>query len=212
MSEPLFPPPMPEDLTQAILTRTSGSPCRRLQALACELVDGELAPGPASLARTHLEHCPACRALVAALRELPTILPSFQALEPGPAFTGAVLQATLPPDLPSFKTTWLRLARRPRICLEAAYLGTVAGILTLNAPLPGLRTLADSALVANLGQPLARVTPAFQATRARARLYEQKASVQAAQHSRQVRTFWGQVATTLRGWLARLSSTLFPKK
>ena len=53
---PLDPGASPE-LTRAILARTSGDPCQRLQSLACDFVDGSLEAGQASLVRLHLGCC-----------------------------------------------------------------------------------------------------------------------------------------------------------
>ena len=201
MTEPF--PPLDSRLTEAILARTSGSPCRRLEALACDLVDGLLEPVQASLAEAHLAHCPACRTLVAGLRELDAVLPAFAELDPGPAFTADILEETLPRPGPSFHTTWIRLMRRPRICLETAFLGTVAGLLTLQAPLP-LRALTGPAL-SRLAAPLDRMPPILQASQARSRACASRATLAATQEARRVRTFWGEVVATLRSWLARFS-------
>lgn len=198
-----FPPGDP-GLTQAILARTSGSPCRRLEALACDLADNLLDPAQTHLANGHLEHCPACRALVASLRELAATLPTLALLDPGPAFTTAVLQATVPASPPSFHAAWLRLMRRPRICLEAAYLGAVAGFIGLHAPLPTVRLMADSALVARLGNPVQRMAPALQARRAQIQACEQKAAVEASRQQRRLQSFWGRMVASLRSWLAWL--------
>ena len=215
MDEPRFDPDDPA-LLREILARTSGSPCRRLEALACDLVDGILTPAQASLAQGHLDHCPACRAMVASLRELQDVLPTLALLEPDAAFAPEVLQETCL-VLPTFRTTWLHLMRRPRICLETAYLGTVAGLLMWNAPLP---VLHPAALVARLGPPLehmgprlAQASPRLEAVRpqlhhaaAWARALEQRAIQTVARETRQARSFWDRVLTALRGWLLRLES------
>ena len=194
------------DLTQAILARTSGSPCRRLEAIACDWVDGQLEPGQVSLAQGHLDHCPACRALLASLEELQTLLPALALLQPPAAFTAEVLRATLPTEPPSFSDTCLRLLCRPRICLEAAYLGTVAGMLTLSLPLPTQRAVADATLVSHL-LPLQRVLPALQTTRARAQACERAATLGVARQARQAKTFWAHLLSSLRAWSLRWSNS-----
>lgn len=200
------------DLTRAILARTSGSPCRRLEALACDLVDGMLAPAQASLAQAHLDHCPACRTLLTALENLKTILPTLAQAEPGPALTAQVLQATLPATPPTFRTTWIRLMRRPRICLEAAYLGAVAGFISLHAPLPALHNLGDSALVMRLGTPAGQLAPALQASRSKVKDCGNRAARTASQQAQRARSFWGEVVATLRTWLAYLKGTPPPNR
>ena len=139
MTPPLGPQAA-SDLTRSILARTSGSPCQRLQALACAFVDGALEPGQGALVRAHLDHCAGCAALVAALRESSTILATLAGADPGPGFTRRVLAATslAPPcqDEGSWRSTWARLLHRPRICLEAAYLGAAAGLVGFALPVP----------------------------------------------------------------------------
>lgn len=195
------------ELTRAILARTSGSPCRRLEALACDLVDGTLAPAQTRLAQGHLEHCPACRTLLASLEELQAVLPTLALADPGPALTAQVLQATLPAAPPTFRSTWIRLMRRPRICLEAAYLGAVAGFISLHAPLPPLPNLAGSALIMRLGTPAGRLAPAFQSSQAKVKDCGNRVARTASQQAQKARTFWGEVVATLRTWLAYLKGT-----
>jgi anti-sigma factor RsiW len=159
------------DLTRAILGRTSGSPCQRLQTLACEYVDGELGEGQASLVCAHLEHCQACSALVAALREMDLVLPTLAQVDPGPWFTQRVLRVTVHAPRRDFgfrlRIAWSRLLHRPRIALETAYLGAAAGMIGLHLPLPALpstpsvptlvHTLSPSRLVQPLQAPAQRV-------------------------------------------------------
>lgn len=217
------------DLTRAILARTSGDPCRRLQVLACDLVDGLLAPLPAELAATHLDHCPACRNLIAALGTLRTVLPTLASLDPGPGFTQAVVQATahraprLTISPPSFHATWTRLMRRPRICFEAAYLGTAAGILALNVPASTLRQLADPSHLTALAHPRAAVAPVVQAAKVQALAFEtgQRQAVHAAAEKggqavanrvARVKAFGRRLLAVLKGWGERLTAEVGAKK
>ena len=171
MDEPFMKPPQPPlgpeaalDLTRAILSRTSGSPCQRLQALACEYVDGELGQGQVSLVRGHLEHCAACSALVATLSEMKRILPSLAEADPGPWFTQRVLRVTLHAPRRDFdfklRAAWSKLLHRPRIALETAYLGAAAGMMGLYLPHPTLPSLGSVPAVLqtlspkHLAQPL----------------------------------------------------------
>lgn len=121
------------DLTRSILGRTSGAPCARLRALACDLVDGALAADEAALAQGHLDHCPACAGLVAALRASARLLPALAEADPGLGFTARVLGATAQAPGPA-ASAWTRLLRRPRIALELAYLAAAAGILAFHSP------------------------------------------------------------------------------
>jgi len=155
---PLDPGGSPE-LTRAILARTSGDPCHRLQGLACDFVDGTLEAGQASLVRLHLGHCEACSALVEVLASLQTDLPAMAQVDPGPWFTQAVLRATR--HQPSrrgadLRDLWWRLMHRPRIALETAYLGAAAGLMGIYLPLPDL-ALRVPALVQPLGDSALRV-------------------------------------------------------
>lgn len=122
------------DLTQAILARTSGSPCESLRAQACAFVDGELEPMRANLVGAHLAHCPACAQLVATLQGAADRLTELRAADPGPWFTARVLRACGPAPRPSL---WRRLLHRPRFALEAAYVGAALAFLLLSLPLPG---------------------------------------------------------------------------
>jgi len=153
---PLDPGASPE-LTQAILARTSGDPCHRLQSLACDFVDGTLEAGQASLVRLHLGHCGACATLVEALASLQTDLPALAQVDPGPWFTQAVLRATRHQPIrqgADLRDLWWRLMHRPRIALEAAYLGAAAGLMGVYLPLPATQV---PALVQPLGDSALRV-------------------------------------------------------
>ncbi|MCE1204065.1 MAG: zf-HC2 domain-containing protein [Holophagaceae bacterium] len=155
---PLDPGASPE-LTRAILARTSGDPCHRLRDLACDFVDGTLEPGQASLARLHLGHCEACSALVETLASLQVDLPALAEVDPGPWFTQAVMRATRHQPLQGnagLHGLWWRLMHRPRIALEAAYLGAAAGLMGIYLPLPTL-TPRVPALVQPLGDSALRV-------------------------------------------------------
>jgi len=147
------------ELTRAILARTSGDPCHRLQSLACDFVDGTLEVGQASLVHLHLGHCAACAALVGALASLQADLPEMAQVDPGPWFTQAVLRATRrqpPPQEADLRDLWRKLMHRPRIALEAAYLGAAAGLMGIYLPLPAFAPRVP-ALVQPLGDSALRV-------------------------------------------------------
>jgi anti-sigma factor RsiW len=156
VNDAFLPPEAALDLTRAILARTSGSPCRRLRDLACAFVDGGLESGSESLVRAHLETCPGCAALVSALAASQRVLPRLAHLDPGPWFTQRVLRATV--HQRAQPSTWWKLMHRPRIALEAAYLGATAGLLGLSLPLPSTGLAAKvPALVQPLGASVQRV-------------------------------------------------------
>lgn len=142
------------DLTASILNLTSGPACPRLHALAWDLLAGQLAPDDQELAQRHLTRCPACRERLVRLEVAQQVLPGFADLDPGAAFTAAVLDRTrtIPPDplLPRdpLVEAWSRLMRRPRAALEAAYLATAAGLVLTQVPLPGSGHMAGPAFVA----------------------------------------------------------------
>ena len=88
--------PVAEDLTDAILARTSGPACPRAEEQLCDLVSGALAAGEAQLVRAHLEHCRRCQALAVTLRWLLPELREMGEVRPDAAFTADVLRATAP--------------------------------------------------------------------------------------------------------------------
>ncbi len=166
--KPTLPDPQAAlDLTRAILARTSGSPCARVEELACDYVDGDLEPAQQGLVRGHLEHCAGCAQLVAALGVATALLPRMAEVDPGPWFTARVLRATVHAPRPTRDgwATWMHLLHRPRIALEAAYVGTAMSLLGLSLPMPAsfpspralVRTLSPEPLVVPLKAPAQRV-------------------------------------------------------
>ncbi|MBI1751268.1 MAG: zf-HC2 domain-containing protein [Acidobacteria bacterium] len=140
MNEPLLPPEAGLDLTRAILARTSGPACQRLHNLACAFVDGELDSAQGGLVRLHLASCPSCQSLVGALIETRNLLPALAQTNPGPWFTQRVMRATTrrpaPQNATDRRPLWWKLMHRPRIALEAAYLGAAAGLVGSYLPIP----------------------------------------------------------------------------
>jgi hypothetical protein len=282
--------PLP-GLAEANLARTSGPPCLRVRERVCDFVDGTLDDGSAFLLAAHLAHCDACRALAEALRLASETLPAFGTMDPGPAFTGAVLartsamarqgagpdaafQAVPDPTLRSgpdsafqpvpdptlrsgpdsafqpvpdptlrsgpdsalqpvqdptlrsgpvtafppgpwapdpapfdlrVRQGWHRLLRRPRFCLEAAYLCTAAGLMAVHLPVPRPAVAARVSLqdlgrltlpLAGAGQGLAREGAALVDVARRAILSEPVSWGQAC--VREARTVIGRVTRALR--------------
>lgn len=150
---PIPPPPGDPGLTASILARTSGSPCGRLRSLACDFADGALEPDRAALVQAHLDICAGCAALVSALRFSSAALPALAEADAGPWFAERVMRATAwaPRPASGLRGGWARLMRRPRIALEAAYLGAMAGFVGFSLPAPSfLRAWRAPAVV----QPL----------------------------------------------------------
>lgn len=169
---PLGPPPQAPDealdLTRSILARTSGSPCARVKDLACDFVDGALEEARCGLVRDHLGHCRACAALVTVLERNTALLPRLAELDPGPWFTARVLRATVhAPPRPSldWRALGSKLLHRPRIALEAAYLGAALSVVGFALPTPAslpapraiVRAVSPMSLLAPLGPPAQRV-------------------------------------------------------
>ncbi len=188
-------PSAPPDLTNAILARTSGSPCARLREQACDYVDGGLAAGSRALVEGHLAHCPDCAALVAALREAGTVLPALGGADPGPWFTAQVLRATVTAPVPS--GFWARLMHRPRIALETAFLGTAACFVGVALPqAESLRSVP--ALVQPVGDRLCRT--AVRVTTPERRLAD-RAGLAVRSRAEQAKTCGTRLAERLRGWI-----------
>jgi len=138
---------------QGVLGRTTGSACEKACAQLPDLADGRLADLDRQLVQAHLEHCTACRAVAVALGWLDPLLPELAELDPGPAFTAAVVRRTTGAEHSLTRAArrgetvgpaglmdraarwWRRLLFRPRFALEAAYVATV--ILVLLASVPG---------------------------------------------------------------------------
>ena len=128
-----------ESLAQAILARTTGGGCEAARERLCDFVDGSLAALDRDLVGGHLDHCPACAELAAALAETASVLPSFATLSPRYSLVPGVLAATSRrPVQPTFGdrvSAWLaRAAARPRFSLEVAYVLTVLLLVVLGNP------------------------------------------------------------------------------
>jgi hypothetical protein len=128
-----------DDLVASILRATSGSPCRAAEERLPDLVDGVLDAVDVELIRGHLEGCGPCTALARALLEVGSALPQMAEVDPGRAFTEAVLVRTSRAPRQRWAAAFQALLLRPRFALEGAYLGSLVfvGLLAL----PGARTL-----------------------------------------------------------------------
>lgn len=141
-----------EELTQSILRRTSGSPCRRAEALLCDHIDGTLEDLDARLVQGHLDHCAGCRELSATMVEMLPTLAEMAEIEPAEDFVEGVLAATLPwparlrRRFRLLGEEWVRLLRRPRIAWEGAYVGTMLLLLVFGTPLSPFSNVPSQAL------------------------------------------------------------------
>lgn len=145
-----------EALAGAVLARTSGAACDTARDRLADLVDGELTGIDRELVEGHLGRCEACAALAGAMAQATALLPGFAELRPPADLTPAVLAATsrrpAPPSFDERLAAWLaRLASRPRISLEAAYLCTLLIFLAVGNPVAAVRE--TSAKGRELAQP-----------------------------------------------------------
>lgn len=115
----------PHDLADAILRRTSGSPCPSAERLLCDLSDDLLGEPEGELMRLHLQGCSACAASARALDALRRELPAMAEVEPGRPFTEAVLARTSRSPWRRLAGSFRRLLLRPSFALEGAYLGSL---------------------------------------------------------------------------------------
>ncbi|MFB3909516.1 MAG: zf-HC2 domain-containing protein [Candidatus Eisenbacteria bacterium] len=130
-------------LAGAILARTSGPVCPSVEARLLERADGVLGPLDAQIVAEHLARCAACAAIAEALDVLREELPQMAEADPGPWFTEQVLARTVragasarrrPAWILSLGDHGASLLRRPRIALEAAYVGAALLFLLLGSP------------------------------------------------------------------------------
>jgi len=136
-----------EDFVLAILDRTSGPVCPRVESNLWDFAGGDLGSEESQLITLHLDHCAGCRMLAEDLAELQEVLPSIVEIEPGRSFTGEVVARTsgrrrFYPDLPTrMHAWWNQVVQRPLFSLEAAYLATLLLFFAFSPVLP-LRDIA----------------------------------------------------------------------
>jgi predicted anti-sigma-YlaC factor YlaD len=136
-----------EDFVLAILDRTSGPVCPRVESNLWDFAGGDLESEESQLITLHLDHCAGCRMLAEDLAELQEVLPSILEIEPGRSFTGEVVARTsgrrrFHPDLPTrMHAWWNQVVQRPLFSLEAAYLATLLLFFAFSPILP-LRDIA----------------------------------------------------------------------
>lgn len=150
-----------EELTRAILARTSGSACASARERLVGFADGELAAIDAELIGVHISGCADCAALAGALGRLSRDLPELAEIEPDVAFLHDVLVRTWKrPSVAARAAAWVREAgaalwQRPRIAWEAAYVGTA--VLSLAFVLAGSPLAGMQEKVVELKRPVAQL-------------------------------------------------------
>jgi predicted anti-sigma-YlaC factor YlaD len=148
----------PGDLLESVLGRTSGSACAAARDRLAERVAEPLEAGDERLVLGHVERCADCAALARILACLARDLPRLAEVEPDARLLAEVLARTSrrPTWTARALDAWQRLAQRPRLALEGAYVGTVVFLLIFglsNEPAAATRRALDS-----LRQPPAAAT------------------------------------------------------
>jgi hypothetical protein len=160
-----------EDFVRDVLSRTSGPACDRACAQLSELLDGTLAGMDRELVQAHLEHCASCRAVAVTLGWLEPLLPAMAEIDPGPAFTAAVMARTTGRNrarvtelaVPSGPAGlmdrvgrwWDRQILRPGFAAQLAYAATVVLVLLTAVPGAPLKGVPGKALEIVQAGPLA---------------------------------------------------------
>ncbi len=150
------------DFVRNVLSRTSGSPCDRACGQLPGLMDGNLENLDRQLVQAHLEHCQGCRSVAVVLGWMQPMLTDLAELDPGPAFTQAVVLRTTDAVHPLTRAArqgeiigplgvvdrlgrwWRKQIFRPRFALEFAYVATVILVLLTSVPGAPLRQEARS--------------------------------------------------------------------
>jgi anti-sigma factor RsiW len=83
-----------EDLTRAVLSRTSKNGCEQSGERLPDWIDGSLDAFDAELVSGHVAHCEECAALAAVMRTMSADLPALAEVETDGSFTDDVLAAT----------------------------------------------------------------------------------------------------------------------
>jgi len=121
---------IPFDLSEAVLSRTTGSACTRCRSLLGDFVDGFLDGIESELVLSHVGSCVSCNSLFRTMSQMAEVLPGMRELTPDSSFVADVLRSTRAlrpagPRLPRILDFFRGLAQRPRFSWEAAYLATL---------------------------------------------------------------------------------------
>jgi anti-sigma factor RsiW len=197
--------PVPDGLAEAVLERTSGSPCGRARELLCDLTDGILDEGDTELIGIHLDGCAECRSIAAAMIRLREDLPLLAEVRPGERFLESVLARTSRGWRWRAQDQLGRLLARPRLAAEGAYLGSLLFMVLVampGAPLHGVPGMALQATRTELaGRAVSRAKPVAD-LRARAEALEAGARLELNQASdalRKLRDRADRLIESLRG-------------
>ena len=161
-----------ERFVRDVLARTSGSPCARCEDQLPDLADGRLQGLDRQLVHAHLEHCGGCRSLAVAMGWIEPMLPQMAVVDPGAAFTAAVLARTSlrrrlaappaharPSGLPGLMDRlgrwWGERIFQPGFAAQAAYAATVVLVLLTAVPGAPLRKVPGQALTVMTAGPTA---------------------------------------------------------
>ncbi|HUX67157.1 MAG TPA: zf-HC2 domain-containing protein [Terriglobales bacterium] len=125
--------------------------CPDFEAALGDFRDGTLAAPASALARAHLEACPACADLLAAVAQAVAHVAALPQLEPPPRLLAAIFAQTLPPrqqhrpaSAGFFASLWASITS-PRFALAVA-MSVFAVALLLNAAQVNLRQVSLSDL------------------------------------------------------------------
>jgi hypothetical protein len=161
-----------ERFVRDVMARTSGSPCVRAEMLLPDLNDGLLAELDRQLVQAHLEHCAPCRSLAVAMARLEPVLPQLAVVDPGPAFTAAVLGRTslrqrlaapsasarplgVPGLMDRLGRWWGERILTPGFASRVAYAATVVLVLLTAVPGAPLRGVPGAAMKVMTAGPTA---------------------------------------------------------
>jgi anti-sigma factor RsiW len=152
-----------ERFVRDVLARTSGSPCLRCEDQLPDLADGRLQDLDRQLVQAHLEHCSGCRSLAVAMGWCEPVLTQLAVVDPGAAFTAAVLARTTlrqrlaapapgtqPEGLPGLMDRlgrwWGERIFQPGFAAQVAYAATVLLVLLTAVPGAPLQKVPGEAL------------------------------------------------------------------
>lgn len=105
--------------TEETLRRTLGADCDHIALRLAERMDADRPAADAERIERHLAECPACRALAAALADLPACYRALPRLRAGSAFTRAVMLRTVGRE-PRLRTLLRAFWHSPALLWEGA--------------------------------------------------------------------------------------------
>jgi hypothetical protein len=142
------------DLTRRVLAATSGSACARAENLLAARGDADADPLDLALLEGHFDRCEPCRELAEVLAWARPTLPALAEWSQGRAFTAAVLARTsrrpargLVPSLERAALAAIAMVQRPRIALEAGWVGAMLAAILIWSPIAP-SGMADQAVAA----------------------------------------------------------------